>query len=53
MVSRINNLNAFVTRNRNGIKTVVVLGLVIASVVGMAFNVDAVALAGGGIGGTY
>ena len=53
MSARINNAAVFVSRNRTVIKTAVVLGLVIASVIGMALSVDAVALAGSSTGGTY
>ena len=53
MSARINNASAFVVRNRNSIKTVVVLGLAIATVIGMALGVDGTALAGGGTGDTY
>ena len=53
MSARIANASSFVVRNRTAIKTAIMLGLVVASVIGMALQVDAVALAGGGNGGTY
>jgi hypothetical protein len=53
MSTQITNATVFVNRNRTVIKTAVVFGLVIASVIGMAFNVDTTALAGSATGGTY
>jgi hypothetical protein len=48
------NVSAFVVRNRTTIKTVVVLGLAVVTVVGLALGVDATAFADGGSGGgTY
>jgi hypothetical protein len=47
------DVSAFVVRNRTTIKTVVVLGLAIVTVVGLALGVDGTALAGGSGGGTY
>jgi hypothetical protein len=44
---------ALVVRNRFRIKTAIVLGLILAVAIVMAIHVDAVALAGPGIGGTY
>jgi len=47
------SISGFVLRNRSEIKTVLVFGLAVATVIGMALGVDGTALAGGGTGGTY
>jgi len=53
MSAHIQTASAFIVRNRSTIKSVVMFGLVVATVVGMALGVDSIALAGGGSGGTY
>jgi ABC-type transport system involved in cytochrome c biogenesis permease component len=53
MSTHINNAAALVIRNRTTIKTAVIFGLAIATVIGMALGVDGTALAGGSGGGTY